>query len=139
MSEERPSGGERPSGEVGQSGEVRRVPLARPDGADRWSLEEAGHRYAAFVLDDGTVTVVDGDCPHRGGPLVEGVVRDGAVVCPWHWYTYDLRTGFCRTTEAQQIQRYPVIEVDGVAMVEMPVRRKRSWAELLHAHARGES
>ena len=120
-------------------GEMRRVPLARPDGADRWLIEESGHRYAAFVLEDGTISVVDADCPHKGGPLVEGVVREGAVVCPWHWYTYNLRSGVCTTTEGYGIRRYPVVEVAGVVMVEVPVRRKRSWAEILHSHARGDS
>ena len=118
---------------------MRRVPLARPEGADRWLIEESGYRYAAFVLEDDTISVVDADCPHKGGPLVEGVVREGAVVCPWHWYTYDLRSGFCTTTEGYALHRYPVVEADGVAMVEVPVRRKRSWAEILHAHARGDS
>jgi nitrite reductase (NADH) small subunit len=44
---------------------------------------------------DGSITVVDGVCPHEGGPLGEGLIEEGRVVCPWHGYSFDLRTGAC--------------------------------------------
>jgi nitrite reductase (NADH) small subunit len=37
--------------------------------------------------------VLDGVCPHEGGPLGEGIVEDGKVVCPWHGYPFDVHTG----------------------------------------------
>ena len=42
---------------------------------------------------DGALCVLDGTCPHEGGPLGEGTIEDGRVVCPWHGYAFDLRTG----------------------------------------------
>jgi nitrite reductase (NADH) small subunit len=39
------------------------------------------------------IAVLDGVCPHEGGPLGEGIVEDGRVVCPWHAYAFDPRTG----------------------------------------------
>lgn len=42
---------------------------------------------------DGAVCVLDGTCPHEGGPLGEGLIEGGKVVCPWHEYAFDLRTG----------------------------------------------
>ncbi len=42
---------------------------------------------------NGAVAVLDGVCPHEGGPLGEGIVEDGRVVCPWHGYGFDPRTG----------------------------------------------
>jgi nitrite reductase (NADH) small subunit len=42
---------------------------------------------------NGAVAVLDGVCPHEGGPLGEGIVEDGRVVCPWHGYGFDPRSG----------------------------------------------
>lgn len=32
-------------------------------------------------------------CPHRGGPLAEGKLRATIVTCPWHGWSFDIRTG----------------------------------------------
>ena len=42
---------------------------------------------------NGAIAVLDGVCPHEGGPLGEGIIEDGRVVCPWHGYGFDPRTG----------------------------------------------
>jgi nitrite reductase (NADH) small subunit len=42
---------------------------------------------------NGAIAVLDGVCPHEGGPLGEGIIEDGRVVCPWHAYGFDPRTG----------------------------------------------
>jgi nitrite reductase/ring-hydroxylating ferredoxin subunit len=42
---------------------------------------------------DGAIAVLDGVCPHEGGPLGEGIVEDGRVVCPWHGYAFEVHTG----------------------------------------------
>jgi nitrite reductase (NADH) small subunit len=44
---------------------------------------------------NGVISVIDGVCPHEGGPLGEGIVEDGRVVCPWHGYAFDVRSGAC--------------------------------------------
>jgi nitrite reductase (NADH) small subunit len=51
-----------------------------------------GRRIAVFRLPDGWAAV-DGDCPHRGGPLSDGLVTERCVTCPLHNRRYDLRTG----------------------------------------------
>jgi len=42
---------------------------------------------------DGAICVLDGTCPHEGGPLGEGTIENGRVVCPWHAYAFDVLTG----------------------------------------------
>jgi nitrite reductase (NADH) small subunit len=42
---------------------------------------------------EGFIAVLDGVCPHEGGPLGEGIVEGGRVVCPWHAYAFDVHTG----------------------------------------------
>ena len=88
------------------------VPLDRPDGRTQWTFSHAGRSYAVFSV-DGELHVTDGACPHHGGPLAEGLVRDGVVTCPWHWYSYELATGRCRTAAGYELRRYPVVLVGG--------------------------
>lgn len=109
------------------------VPLGPAEGRDRWQVEHAGRVFAVFVL-DGELVVTDGRCPHRQGALAEGWIRDGCIVCPSHWYTYDLATGECRTTDNYHLRRYPVVWRDGEAFAEVPVARRRSWSEILRSH-----
>jgi nitrite reductase (NADH) small subunit len=42
---------------------------------------------------DGAISVLNGTCPHEEGPLGEGTIENGCVVCPWHGYAFNLRTG----------------------------------------------
>lgn len=42
---------------------------------------------------EGTICVLDGTCPHEGGPLAEGTLEGGRIVCPWHSYAFDPCTG----------------------------------------------
>ena len=43
----------------------------------------------------GRCHAVGATCPHAGGPLNEGVLHDGAVLCPWHKAAFRLDTGRC--------------------------------------------
>ncbi len=42
---------------------------------------------------DSAICVLDGTCPHEGGPLGEGSIEGGKIVCPWHAYAFDPHTG----------------------------------------------
>jgi nitrite reductase (NADH) small subunit len=112
------------------------VELPELDERGRALFVHDGRPYAAFTVGE-EVVVIDGSCPHRGGPIGEGVVRDGVVVCPWHWYAFDLRSGRCTTAAQAPLRRHPVERAaDGrrVALLSTPVRP--SWSALLRAHAR---
>ena len=41
----------------------------------------------------GQFFALDNTCIHQGGPLGEGVIEKGKIVCPWHGWAYDLKTG----------------------------------------------
>lgn len=41
----------------------------------------------------GEFYAVDGICPHRGAPLAYGALHDYTLVCPWHGWEFDCRTG----------------------------------------------
>ncbi len=42
---------------------------------------------------DGSFYAVDGVCPHRGAPLAHGALHGHTIVCPWHAWEFDCRTG----------------------------------------------
>jgi nitrite reductase (NADH) small subunit len=48
---------------------------------------------AVFRLRDGRIFALDNRCPHRGGPLAEGLVGSGKVVCPLHAHRFELCSG----------------------------------------------
>jgi nitrite reductase [NAD(P)H] small subunit len=52
-----------------------------------------GEQIAVFRLRDGSLRAVDAVCPHKGGPLADGLADDRVVVCPLHGYTFDMCTG----------------------------------------------
>lgn len=52
-----------------------------------------GQQIAIFRLRDGSLRALDAVCPHRGGPLADGLADSHVVICPLHGYTYDLTTG----------------------------------------------
>lgn len=115
---------------------VTLVQLAAPRGRQAWTFKHNGCSYSVFNV-DGELHVTDAGCPHHGGPLAEGLVRDGVVTCPRHWYSFELRSGECRTAAGYQLRKYPVVSRDGRLYAELPADvRPRSWSQLLRSHAR---
>jgi nitrite reductase (NADH) small subunit len=73
---------------------------------------------ALFNLGD-RFLAVDNACPHRGGPLADGIVSGGSVVCPLHAWKIDLDTGGVERPSAVQapcLTTYPV-RVEGATIV----------------------
>jgi nitrite reductase/ring-hydroxylating ferredoxin subunit len=116
---------------------VAEVSMGEPAGRKRWLVEHGGRHYAVFDH-GGRFVVTDARCPHRGGPLAEGIIRDGSLVCPWHWYAFDLDSGVCRTAAATALTIYRAWLCDGEVIAEITPAARLGWAELLRAHARGD-
>jgi nitrite reductase (NADH) small subunit len=60
---------------------------------------------------DGVIHALDNECPHRGGPLAEGMIEEGKLICPWHAWTFDPTTGAEENSQGR-VAVYPV-SVDG--------------------------
>ncbi len=52
-----------------------------------------GEDIAVFRTRNGEIFAVENTCPHMKGPLAEGIIGDGKVVCPLHGHRFDLKTG----------------------------------------------
>jgi|SRR6195952_2257017 nitrite reductase (NADH) small subunit len=63
-----------------------------PPGEGR-NFEVGDLRIAVFHTRDGGVFATQADCPHKGGPLADGLTDGQNVVCPLHDRTYDFHTG----------------------------------------------
>jgi len=72
-----------------------------------------GEQIAVFRLRDGTLRAIDAICPHRGGPLADGLADESVVVCPLHGHTFDMCTGAEASGSGLSVRSYPVSAVDG--------------------------
>lgn len=63
-----------------------------PPGEGR-AFEVAGVRIAAFHTRSGQVFAVQAECPHKGGPLADGLVGGTTLICPLHAWKFDLSSG----------------------------------------------
>lgn len=63
--------------------------------AGRPTLHEVAGRRLALVRLGEVVHAVDDECPHAGGPLSQGAVLDGTIICPYHTWMFDLASGAC--------------------------------------------
>jgi NAD(P)H-dependent nitrite reductase small subunit len=71
------------------------IPVCRvddvPEGEGR-AVTILGHRVAVFRAESGWYALDDG-CPHRAGPLSDGVLAERSVICPLHERRFDLASG----------------------------------------------
>lgn len=82
-------------------------------------FEVAGTKVAVFRTWSDAVFATQPECPHRQGPLADGLMGDASVVCPLHERQYDLRTGAGLNTECS-ITTYPVrLLADGTMVVQL--------------------
>jgi nitrite reductase (NADH) small subunit len=62
---------------------------------------------AVFHTRDGSVFATQSTCPHKGGPLADGVVGGQKVICPLHNFIFDLPTGQAVGNSCAALQTYP--------------------------------
>jgi nitrite reductase (NADH) small subunit len=78
-----------------------------------------GDKVICVANVNGTITAMDNVCLHRGGPLGQGMVEDGKVVCPWHGWQWDPKTGEAVHNPAAKVAIYPIKLQDGDVMIEL--------------------
>ena len=72
---------------------------------------------ALFRSRSGRVFAVAGNCPHKGGPLADGMLAGDQVVCPLHAFRFDPSTGACDQPGVCSIPTYEVEVTDGLVAV----------------------
>jgi nitrite reductase (NADH) small subunit len=72
-----------------------------------------GAKIAVFRTQDDQIYAVENRCPHRNGPLSEGIVHGAAVTCPLHNWVFDLASGRALGADEGQVRTFPVQVMDG--------------------------
>ncbi len=96
-------------------------------------VEVKGTKLAMFKF-KGQIGAISHKCAHQGGPLAEGEIKNGHVVCPWHGWEYDPITGKAPAGYDDKVPAHKVnIEGDKVMVSnkamdesEIPIETKTS-------------
>jgi nitrite reductase/ring-hydroxylating ferredoxin subunit len=75
------------------------------------AIEVKGKTIALFNV-EGTIYATDNTCLHQGGPLGEGELMGEVIICPWHQWEYNVRTGENVGDSSLKLATYPV-QVEG--------------------------
>ncbi len=87
-----------------------------------------GGCIALFRTVGDQVFAIDDRCPHKGGPLSEGIVHGTRVTCPLHNLVLDLETGLALGEDAGSVATHPTRVEDGRIWLDAALLEKRSAA-----------
>jgi nitrite reductase (NADH) small subunit len=69
-------------------------------------------RQICIANENGKCSAMENVCAHRGGPLGQGVVEQGKIVCPWHGWQFDLATGRSEQSPTLGVEVYE-LKIEG--------------------------
>jgi nitrite reductase (NADH) small subunit len=78
-----------------------------------------GDRVVCVANVNGTISAMDNVCLHRGGPLGQGMVEGGKVVCPWHGWQWDPQSGQAVHNAGAKVAVYPIKIENGEVMIKL--------------------
>ena len=73
---------------------------------------------AIFRTFDNQVFAIDDSCPHKNGPLSEGIVHGTSVTCPLHNLVIDLQTGMAQGADPGSVATYEIIVQSGRILLD---------------------
>ena len=78
---------------------------------------------AVFRTASDEVFALKDECPHRKGPLSQGIVHDRTVTCPLHNWKIDLASGEAKAPDEGCARNYPVKVENGRVLLGMAAQR----------------
>ena len=63
---------------------------------------------AVFRTSESEAFAIDDQCPHKRGPLSQGLVHGTSVTCPLHNWVIDLRTGAALGADSGRVRSIPL-------------------------------
>jgi len=79
----------------------------------------AGEPYA-ICNSGGSLSALSGVCIHRGGPLGQGQIHEGHVVCPYHLWEFDCTTGEYDYDPSRRVPTFEIKVEDGDILLQVP-------------------
>ena len=76
-----------------------------------------GNKEICIANINGEYSAMDNSCLHQGGPLGQGMIEDGKVVCPWHGWSWDPNTGGAAHNAKAKVAVYPLKIENGDVLV----------------------
>lgn len=77
-----------------------------------------GQSIAVFHTRDANVFATEPTCPHKGGPLADGLIGAQKVICPLHSFVFDLSTGHPVGNGCRALKTYPAtVNAEGDILV----------------------
>src|SRR5579872_2297862 len=77
---------------------------------------EHGDQVICVANVNGIISAMDNVCLHRGGPLGQGVIEGNKLVCPWHGWQWDPKTGEAAHNPGARVAVYP-IKIEGADVI----------------------
>jgi nitrite reductase (NADH) small subunit len=90
---------------------------AIPEGEGR-TYEVDGRRLAVFRGRDGALFATQAECPHKNGPLADGLLGGSTLICPLHSLKFDLTTGKALNGDCRLQTYAATLSESGQVMVE---------------------
>ncbi len=87
--------------------------------ADEAKEFPCGEKTICVANVNGSYSAIDNVCLHRGGPLGQGMVEGAKVVCPWHGWAWDVKTGATEQDHGMKVAVYPLKIENGDVLVEI--------------------
>jgi nitrite reductase (NADH) small subunit len=78
-----------------------------------------GDKQICIANVNGTCSAMDNICLHLGGPLGQGMIEGGKVICPWHGWAYDPKSGEAAHNPRARLAVYPLKIENGDVLIEM--------------------
>jgi len=103
---------------------------------DIGSIEQIPHRgarvvrtsqgcVAVFRAIDDSVFALEDRCPHKGGPLSQGIVHGKSVTCPLHNWVLSLETGEAQGADEGRAATFPIRVTEGRILIDLSALAQR--------------
>ena len=85
-------------------------------------------KIGIFRTHDDRIYAMEDHCPHRGGPLSQGIIHGASVTCPLHNWVISLETGLAQGADEGRVATFPVRVAGGRILVEGTALARRRAA-----------